>query len=477
MRFIRTLGPAKLALAVLDFFVLALVGVAILLIRDRLSLYYTVSANEILFFLASAAAAILVFREVQLYRHKIFSTGADQIVSLGKGMLWVGILQILAIFLIKDRHIIDYSRGHVVLFLGIGWLMLSIVRVGFFRSLHRRFFGARSNARRALIIGAGVGGQGLAARIMETPELGLAIAGFIDDDPMKIGLYIFRRPVLGPVSDVVRIAEKVGADELFIAINSIEYSRLLEIVESCRGTNLPVTITANHFRIVRDNIGTSEFPCIDSLTLRPQKFEFPHRTLKEIVDTVGAGVMILLLAPLLTAVAVAVKLSSAGPIFYRTDVVGKHGKLFTWYKFRTMVVDRNEDLHRQHVEQIIKQNASTRKLAKDPRITRVGAVLRKYSLDELPQLFNVLRGEMSLIGPRPCLPYEAKHFDEWHRRRFAVTPGITGLWQVFGRNRSDVTFNDSIMLDLYYIQNYSLWLDVKIVLKTIPVVLFGRGGA
>ena len=190
-----------------------------------------------------------------------------------------------------------------------------------------------------------------------------------------------------------------------------------------------------------------------------------------------AGVILLLLSPLLLAIAVAVKFSSKGPIFYSTEVVGKNGRLFRWYKFRTMIVNNDSEIHRKYVEELIKQNAATKKLDRDPRITGIGSILRKYSLDELPQLFNVLRGEMSLIGPRPCLPYEYNQFDDWHRRRFAVTPGMTGLWQVFGRNRSDVSFNDSIILDLYYIQNYSLLLDIKIFLKTIPVVLFGRGGA
>jgi lipopolysaccharide/colanic/teichoic acid biosynthesis glycosyltransferase len=142
-----------------------------------------------------------------------------------------------------------------------------------------------------------------------------------------------------------------------------------------------------------------------------------------------------------------------------------------------MVVNRDENPHRDHLRRIISQNGTTEKLRNDPRVTTVGRILRKYSLDELPQLFNVLRGEMSLIGPRPCLQYEYEHFDDWHKQRFVVTPGMTGLWQVIGRNKSDVTFNDSIILDLYYIRNYSIWLDVKIALRTIPAVIFGRGGA
>jgi undecaprenyl-phosphate galactose phosphotransferase len=365
----------------------------------------------------------------------------------------------------------------VLLYLAGGWVGLSIVRVAMMRLVDGRFLSMPQNARRVMIIGAGVAGQSLAARIQETPELGLSIACFVDDDREKIGRRLFGRPVDGPVSEVPDLVKHHRVEEIFIAINSIEYARLLEIIEFCRKTGLPVTITANHFKIVHNKIGTSEFAPINSLTLRPQLRESTRHLFKKGFDVVTAAILLTLLAPLLAIIAMAVKLSSSGPVFYSTQVVGKNGELFTWYKFRTMVADRRDDLHRNYVEQIIRENAATKKLEKDPRITRVGAILRKYSLDELPQLINVLRGEMSLIGPRPCLPYEFQHFDAWHCRRFAVTPGITGLWQVLGRNRNDVTFNDSIILDLYYIQNYSLWLDVKIMLKTIPIVLFGRGGA
>ncbi len=476
MRVIRSLGPTKLALAALDVAVLMAVAATILIVRSELS-SYTIVLNEVLFFVAFSFAAVLVFREFHLYRHKVFSTGAHQIAGLAKGMLWVGILQMFTIFLIKDQNVIDYSRSHIVLFLLGGWGMLSLVRLLAYRLVSRRFSSALPATRRVLIVGAGRAGQKLATRIQDRPELGLSIACFIDDDPEKIGRQLFGRKVDGPVSNLPAMAARYGAQEIYIAINSVEYSRLLEIIELSRGTDLPVTVIADHFRIVHDKINTSEFTFIDSLTLRPTRRISPSRTLKLVFDVMIAGLILLLLSPLLLAIAVAVKFSSKGPIFYSTEVVGKDGRLFRWYKFRTMIVNNDSEIHRKYVEDLIRQNAATKKLDRDPRITGVGAILRKYSLDELPQLFNVLRGEMSLIGPRPCLPYEYNQFDDWHRRRFAVTPGMTGLWQVFGRNRSDVSFNDSIILDLYYIQNYSLLLDIKIFLKTIPVVLFGRGGA
>lgn len=476
MRLIRSIGSTKLLLAALDVVVLGTAAAGILFVRGLVS-NYTVHTNEIIFFGVFSVLSVVLFRELNLYRHRVFSTRSHQIAALAKGMLWLGVIQVVALFFIKDKTVLDYSRSNVLLFVVLGWGMLSAVRSIVARLMDRNLLGAMNQPRRVLIVGAGTAGQNLAMRIIQAPELNLKVACFVDDDPGKIGLTLMGRPVVGPIADVLEYAAQYRAQEIYIAINSIEYNRLLEIIEFCRITDLPVTVTANHFRIVHDKIGTSEFTLIDSLTLRPQSLENSHRTIKRLVDVVGSAFLLALFSPFMLAIALAVRLSSAGPVFYRSMVVGKNGQEFVWFKFRTMLTDRSEELHRDHVEQIIRGNTATMKLSNDPRITRVGSFLRRYSLDELPQLINVLRGEMSLIGPRPCLPYEYEHFDQWHRRRFEITPGITGLWQVVGRNRDDVTFNDSIILDLYYIQNQSLWLDIKILMKTIPIVMFGKGGA
>jgi len=204
---------------------------------------------------------------------------------------------------------------------------------------------------------------------------------------------------------------------------------------------------------------------------------------KRAIDILFSLAVIILGMPFYLAIALLIKLTSEGPVLFVQDRVGRDGQPFKFYKFRTMLVDNSDASHRNFAEAFIKGRLMSEeaesdrpvfKLQNDPRVTSIGRFLRKSSLDELPQFINVLRGEMTLVGPRPPLAYELAHYKEWHRGRLAVKPGLTGLWQVSGR--STVPFDEMVMLDLYYIENWSLALDLKIIARTIPVMLFGFGG-
>jgi len=205
---------------------------------------------------------------------------------------------------------------------------------------------------------------------------------------------------------------------------------------------------------------------------------------KRAMDIVLASVLLIICAPLMLVIAVLVKLDSSGPILFRQIRVGRDGKPFTFYKFRSMYYNSDPEVHRRYVQAFIRnQTAEAKpadgsapgifKMTRDPRITRTGRFLRRTSLDELPQIFNVLKGDMSLVGPRPPLPYEVQEYQEWHRGRLSVIPGITGSWQVQGR--SLVPFDDMVRMDLEYIAQQSLWLDIKILALTIPAVIFAKG--
>ena len=204
---------------------------------------------------------------------------------------------------------------------------------------------------------------------------------------------------------------------------------------------------------------------------------------KRSIDIVFSLAVIVLGLPFYALIASLIKLTSEGPVLFVQDRVGRDREPFKFYKFRTMVADNSDSLHRDFAQEFITgrlmhesagESKRVFKIQHDPRVTSIGRFLRKSSLDELPQFINVLRGEMTLVGPRPPLAYELAHYKEWHRGRLAVKPGLTGLWQVSGR--STVPFDEMVMLDLYYIENWSLTLDVKIILRTIPVMLFGFGG-
>ena len=203
-----------------------------------------------------------------------------------------------------------------------------------------------------------------------------------------------------------------------------------------------------------------------------------QKGIKRSIDIIGSLIGIIITAPLLLIISALIKLTSPGPVFFKQERLGYRGEKFTFIKFRSMNSNTDADLHRNHVVNLITESSSTHKswskLENDPRITKIGKFLRKGSMDELPQLFNVLKGEMSLVGPRPPIPYEVEKYKLWHLKRIMeVTPGITGLWQT--RGRGETTFNDMVRLDLAYINNWSLWLDFKIILKTFLVVLSTKG--
>ena len=193
--------------------------------------------------------------------------------------------------------------------------------------------------------------------------------------------------------------------------------------------------------------------------------------MKRLFDILSSGLALIVLSPLFVIVGLIIKLTSPGPVFYRAKRVGRYGKPFTLYKFRTMVVDAEE--RKAELTQYNEADGPIFKMRNDPRLTRLGGFLRRTSLDELPQLWNVLRDEMSLVGPRPQLPAEVAQYEDWHYRRLEVKPGLTGLWQVLGR--SDISFDEMVRLDIYYAENWSPGMDLRILLETIPAVLSGKG--
>lgn len=238
---------------------------------------------------------------------------------------------------------------------------------------------------------------------------------------------------------------------------------------------MPTITTEREHTHTPDDIFTHTISKIENPEIVSQPLA-PHdltKYVKSIVDMVGAVVGIVILSPLSLLIALSIKLHDGGPVLFKQIRVGKNGKPFVFYKFRTMNVDAEDQ--KEALKHLNDMSGPVFKISDDPRVTRVGRFLRRTSMDELPQFYNILKGDMSLVGPRPPLPSEVEQYDEWQRRRLTIKPGLTCLWQVNGRNNID--FDKWVKLDLEYIDNWSLWLDFKIMTKTIPAILKGDGAS
>lgn len=349
---------------------------------------------------------------------------------------------------------------------------LAVLTVPLLRSLvfwwerRRRRRGAQRNVA---VLGMGAVAVELAERIDANPDLGMRVVLFFDrESPPRDGRLSLRPQVSD--DDLVSLLEKYAVDLVIAAFTRSGDGEVLDMV---RRTDLDVEVAVvpRLFDVTTPKLRVDEVSRIPFVTM-------PHRTCrgvaavaKRATDLLTAVVGILAMAPLLALVAVLVKLDSPGPVLFRQRRVGRDGRCFDMFKFRTMCEDA-EDLA-EGLRELSDVDGVLFKMRDDPRVTRVGRHLRRYSIDELPQLFNVLVGHMSLVGPRPPLPREVAQFPAWFHKRQSVRPGITGLWQV--RGRADLDFDEATRLDLYYVEHWSPWLDIEIVLRTFGVVLFGRG--
>jgi exopolysaccharide biosynthesis polyprenyl glycosylphosphotransferase len=334
-----------------------------------------------------------------------------------------------------------------------------------------------------LVVGRGAEAALCIKEMRERPELGYRVIGVVENGALdaSVPARFEGLPIIGDIADLAEAIRETGANEVIITDPRVSGDLLFDVM-----------MRVGRLRGVEFRIAPSLFNClprkteIDQIGALPmiQLFREPlsqwARVVKRGVDITVAALALLVLAPLWLVVALLIKLDSRGPIIYRQERVGMDGRVFLFLKFRTMRADADDRMHREYQRKLIEGRPDTNlgddtrpvyKLHADPRVTRVGRVLRRLSLDELPQLLNVLRGDMSVVGPRPPIPYEVEAYELWHRKRLDMKPGLTGLWQVSGRNR--LSFDEMVRLDLFYIENWSLLLDLKIILRTLPVMLRG----
>jgi exopolysaccharide biosynthesis polyprenyl glycosylphosphotransferase len=301
------------------------------------------------------------------------------------------------------------------------------------------------------------------------------VIGFVDDHPLPLDPSLRDIPVfdgLRPLSDTI---ELTGATRLLIAFSGVPADDVLDTLRGSRVGWIPVGIVPRYFELIPNHAKMLDIDGIPVMDLHGANLSSAAQAMKRALDVVLGGLGLLVLSPVMAVIAVAIKLDSEGPVLFAQRRTGRAGESFRMWKFRTMV--RDAELIRPQLDHRndMKNPGPLFKMRDDPRVTRVGRVLRRYSLDELPQLFNVLGGTMSLVGPRPFIVREAEQMEGWSRRRLDIRPGITGLWQVRGRN--DVPFDEMIRLDYLYVTTWSVWWDLRIMLQTVPLVLGGRGAS
>ncbi len=325
--------------------------------------------------------------------------------------------------------------------------------------------------QRVLIVQAGEVGHSVMRAIVARPELGYRIMGYVDDDPARAQGEIGRFKGLGTIDDLPQVIRVHQVDVVIITLPWQAYRKILKVMRQCEQADVRARVAPDLFQMTFGRVVVENLDGIPLLSVGEPTMPPWQRVVKRGMDLVLAGAGIVLLSPLLAVLAIAIKLDSPGPVVFKQPRLGRDSEPFVCWKFRSMVVNAEARL-----AELQAQNEATGPLFKmknDPRRTRVGQFLRRTSLDELPQLWNVLRGEMSLVGPRPPIPSEVAIYEPWHMRRLEVRPGLTGLWQVSGR--SDLTFDEMVLLDVYYVENWSPLLDVRILLKTLPSVVLGSG--
>jgi exopolysaccharide biosynthesis polyprenyl glycosylphosphotransferase len=461
--------PVQLTYAVIDAMLVCLIGVVVIWLRFNVSLPFGVGRqifNAVVgnayegFYLLYAAFVVLGCASQDLYRTPRDRSVLDESLMVAKA---VGFATMILVVFIFTSGYKDISRLVVV---SSG--TLNVIALSGWRYLKRRVILHRAEAgigvSRVLIIGAGGMGRALGEWLRTNRQLGFSVCGYLDTNHSS------GSQVLGTVDDLRRIVLTEFVDEIFI-VPPIESEQVKKLALDARELRLGLKI----FPDIYDGLGwraplhmVGGFPVMD---LHWQPIPKIGLVIKRLIDIVVSGIVLILAAPLLCLLCVWIRLESSGPAFYTADRIGLKGKKFRCYKLRTMVEDAEQ--RKNELRSANERTGPFFKMERDPRITRAGRFLRKYSFDELPQLWNVILGDMSLVGPRPHPLDDYELYSIEHLRRLDVNPGLTGLWQV--TSRRDPSFETNMAMDLEYIENWSLGLDLKILLRTIPALLLGDG--
>ena len=366
----------------------------------------------------------------------------------------------------------EFSRLWVLLVAVLAGLLLIAEKLAL-RILSRYVRARGYNYRTVLIVGTHEGAVALADSILDHRYWGFKILGFVSHPQAENPALPPRYKLLGTIDDILDIVDSEAVDDVLFCVNRRDLDRMEDLFLALHEQGIRTRFALNLFPHTKARTHFDELDGVPLLTFSTAPERPVPMAFKRLVDVAMSILLLAIGLPVVLAIALTIKLTSGGGVLYRQIRCGLNGRRFTLYKFRTMVA--GAEARKGELLHLNEMNGPVFKLKRDPRVTWVGRILRRSSLDELPQLWNVLRGDMSLVGPRPPIPDEVAHYQRWQRRRLSMKPGLTCLWQISGRNQID--FDRWMELDLQYIDSWSPWLDMKILLKTVPAVLSGRGAS
>jgi len=412
------------------------------------------------------ATLIVISRSLHLYHPTRLTNHLHEQRLSAQACLVSGLLLTGTLYLIRAEQI---PRSVVILTIILLTVSLSLRRLVYRALLYRRFESGM-NTRNVIIVGTGAEAHALRHHLQSIRQLGYIFKGFVQVPGVDTQLPGTTGDVLGSLESLFDYSRKLFVDEIFFT-SPCERGVIKGVLDQARANGIDLRVVPDMYDGLAWNSTIEYIGQFPTIPLHRGHVPEVGLILKRFLD-IAVGLFILVVtSPVLLAIAIAVKFDSHGPILYSSERIGKKARVFKCYKFRTMV--RDADGRRAEIMHMNERQGILFKMSNDPRITKVGHFLRKYSLDELPQFFNVLLGDMSVVGPRPPLASEVRQYNLAHLRRLDVTPGITGLWQV--QARQDPSFDSYISLDVAYIENWSVWLDIKIILRTVGVVFAGTG--
>lgn len=412
---------------------------------------------------------VIILTRMNAYSYQIFTSLWKEFKTVIKAATIGVFIFFAAYFIFRFQYI---PRAYIFIFAVLNPICLAFEKLLLFHieKLTRK---STRTQKSLLVIGTGERAEAFVQAIKNKRSWGLDIIGFLSKKQEEKGKRLVGEKILGTFSDIVSVLHKNVIDEVIICVPEEDFAAIKKILETCEREGVQVRMNSDFFGHLVKSVTVDylyDMPIVSLYTFLHDEWAL---YLKRLIDIVIAATLLLVLSPLILFIVLLIKFTSGGSVFYKWRLLGLNKKPFTSYKFRTMVENAEEIEKKLREKNINEMNGVYFKLKEDFRVTKLGRILRKFSMDELPQLYSVLKGDMSLVGPRPVRILEKDELHDWHRRRFSIRPGVTSLWVIRGKNKI-TDFDEIAKLDLQYLDNWSLWTDLRIMLKTLPILLLGK---